>query len=133
MKRFKFYTTVGIIETDEYSDRFKYDRFKYVWHREDGPAFIRYNVDGSIHSEAWYINGVLHREDSPAIIEYYNDGSIFCELWYWCGMEHRHDYTLPTSRCHDGKQYYYWYGVHCSPKDLLDKDFRDRIALRVLG
>ena len=127
MKDFKLYTTVGIIETDDY-----WDNDKYVLHREDGPAFIEYYYSGSIFWEEWYINGVKHREDGPAFIEYNNDGSIFCEIWYWCGMQHRHDYTLPAV-IYDGEYVYWWYGVECTQKQLLDRKFRDRIALQVLG
>jgi len=103
-----------------------------VWHREDGPASIDYNEDGSIQYEGWYINGVRHREDGPAYIDYYNDGSICLEEWYWCGMYHRHDYTLPTYNG-DGTCSYYWYGVKCTQKQLLNKKFRDRIQLEQLG
>jgi hypothetical protein len=45
------------------------------YHREDGPARIRYNGDGSIDLEEFYINGKLHREDGPAIIWYSKNGS----------------------------------------------------------
>jgi len=128
MKRFKLYTTDGIIETDDYEDK-----TKYVLHREDGPASIDYNEDGSIQYEGWYINGVKHREDGPAVIHYNDDGSIQYEGRYWCGMRHRHDYTLPTVTFGDGPQYYYWYGVGCKPEELLDKVFRDRIQLEQLG
>jgi len=155
MKEFKLYTTVGIIETDDYRNN-----SKYVLHREDGPAYIRYNTDGSICYEYWYINGVRHREDGPAVItyradgriwyeewyingvrhredgpayiSYYNNGSIYCEGWYWCGMYHRHDYTLPASTS-NSRRYYFWYGMRCEPEQLLDKDFRDRIQLEMLG
>ena len=127
MKQFKFYTTVGIIETDYYTDK-----NKYLLHREDGPAIINYNGDGSIAYEYWYINGVQHREDGPASIRYYEDGSIHYEAWRWCGMLHRHDYTLPVYRW-GGSTCYYWYGVKCTQKQLLNKKFRDRIQLEVLG
>jgi len=128
MKPYKFYTTVGIIETDDNNDK-----YKYVLHREDGPAIIRYNEDGSIYYEFWYINGVRHREDGPTYIGYRADGSIAYEEWYWCGLQHRHDYTKAASICADGTCYYYWYGVYCKPKELLDKKFRDRIQLERLG
>jgi hypothetical protein len=128
MKEYKLYTTIGIIETDYYTDI-----SKYVLYREDGPAFIDYNEDGSIRYEVWYINRVLHREDGPASIEYRADGSIHYEAWRWCGMLHRHDYTKAASIYADGSCYYFWYGVECKPKQLLNKKFRDRIQLERLG
>ena len=158
MKQFKYkvYTTVGIIETDDWNDI-----SKYVLHREDGPAVITYRADGSIWGEEWYINGVRHREDGPALIWYYNDGSIWqeewringvvhredgpafiryhndrsiwYEAWWWCGMYHRHDYTKAARIYADGRCDYYWYGVCCARKQLLDKNFRDRIQLEGLG
>jgi len=129
MKNFKLYTTVGIIELDFYIDL-----GQYVLHREDGPAYIRYYRDGNIQYEKWYINGVLHREDGPAIIDYYKNGSIKFEQWYWCGLQHRHDYTKAAASIYaNGSCYYWWYGVECTQKQLLNKKFRDRIQLERLG
>jgi len=155
MTRYKLYTTDRIIETNNYGDNYKYvlhredgpafidyntDRsiaYEYwyingVKHREDGPAVIHYNDDGSIQYEVWYINGVKHREDGPAYIDYYKDGSIYLEEWYWCGLRHRHDYTKAACIYADNTCLYYWYGVCCKPEELLDKDFRDRIQLERL-
>lgn len=53
-----------------------------LFHREDGPAQIWYNPDGSIHWEEFYINGDLHRESGPAYIQYNPDGSIEIEYFY---------------------------------------------------
>jgi hypothetical protein len=55
------------------------------FHREDGPAYICYNPDGSIHWEAFYVSGDLHREDGPASIYYYPDGSIKWEYFHIAG------------------------------------------------
>lgn len=52
------------------------------WHREDGPAFIRYNKNGSIRYEEYWINSKLHREDGPANIRYNPDGSIEYNYYY---------------------------------------------------
>ena len=123
------YTKIGIIKLGDWDD---IDIWKGFLYREGGPAIIRYNEDGSIKCESWYINGVKHREDGPAIISYKTDGSIRHEEWYWCGLRHRHDYTKAAST-YNSSRYYYWYGVKCKPKELLDKDFRDRIQLERLG
>ena len=156
MRQYRVSTTVGIIETDDWNDISKYvlhreDGPAVIWysvsggslqelwyingvhHREDGPALIWYYNDGSIWQEEWYINGVVHREDSPAFITYDTDGSIKLEAWYWCGMVHRLDYTKPAIKTTAGEMLYYWYGVKCKPKQLLNKAFRDRIQLEVLG
>ena len=125
MKRYKFYTTVGIIETNNFADK-----HKYILHREDGPAFIEYRHDGRIDMEEWYINNNRHREDGPAFIGCREDGSVWCAYWYWHGMLHREDYTKPANTYSNR---YYWYGVECEPDELLDKNFRDRIMLKVLG
>lgn len=36
------------------------------YHREDGPAHIKYSKDGLIIFEAYWVNNKLHREDGPA-------------------------------------------------------------------
>jgi hypothetical protein len=66
--------------------------FRRVWrtedgksHREDGPAIIWYNSDGSIFEEGFYLNDVSHRESGPAIISYHPDGSILEEDFYLNG------------------------------------------------
>lgn len=53
-----------------------------VDHREDGPAKIWYNEDGSIELEEWYINGECHRESGPAVTTYDNCGNIIEESFY---------------------------------------------------
>jgi antitoxin component YwqK of YwqJK toxin-antitoxin module len=52
------------------------------WHREDGPATIRYYKNGNIEFKAYHINGKLHREDGPALISYYENGNIESEQYY---------------------------------------------------
>lgn len=46
------------------------------YHREDGPADIRYREDGSVEEETYLKHGLIHREDGPAWITYNADGSI---------------------------------------------------------
>ena len=41
------------------------------FHREDGPAVIRYYEDGKIKEETYYINDQWHRKNGPAYIYYY--------------------------------------------------------------
>ncbi len=38
------------------------------YHRDDGPAFIKYDLEGNITYQSWYFYGHLHREDGPALI-----------------------------------------------------------------
>ena len=56
-----------------------------LFHREDGPAQICYNPDGSIEWEEFYIDGDLHRESGPALIYYNLHGSIEIESFYVAG------------------------------------------------
>lgn len=51
-------------------------------HREDGPAEICYNANGSIRHQAFYLNGGISRKDGPAYIYHKLDGSIFHETFY---------------------------------------------------
>ena len=46
------------------------------FHRDSGPAYICYYLNGTIMFELFYVSGVLHREDGPAQISYYPDCSI---------------------------------------------------------
>jgi len=54
-------------------------------HREDGPAIIAYNKDGSINYEYYLINHKQHREDGPSYIGYTYDGSIYYEEHFLYG------------------------------------------------
>lgn len=56
------------------------------FHREGGPAYISYSMQGHIATQAWYHNGQLHREDGPAYIDAAN-----YEQWYQYGRLHRLD------------------------------------------
>jgi|15BtaG_2_1085339.scaffolds.fasta_scaffold28176_1 hypothetical protein len=47
-----------------------------VLHREDEPAYMSFNRDGSKYYEEYYKNGSAHREDGPACIMYHEDGTI---------------------------------------------------------
>jgi hypothetical protein len=57
-------------------------------HREDGPAHICYNPNGSINSQSFYINGHFHREDGPANILYDSYGNICYEGFFRYGRHH---------------------------------------------
>jgi antitoxin component YwqK of YwqJK toxin-antitoxin module len=61
------------------------------YHREDGPAYIRYYENGNIEFETWYRGGNHHRLDGPALMEYYEDGSLKEESWYKHDKPHRED------------------------------------------
>jgi hypothetical protein len=56
-------------------------------HREDGPANIFYNYDGSIYSYEYHNNGKLHRKDGPACSYADTDGNIYREEYYIDGKE----------------------------------------------
>ena len=55
------------------SKSYPYCSFKghsFSWHREDGPAYIRYNGNGDIMYEVFWFEGHCHRVDGPAYIRY---------------------------------------------------------------
>jgi antitoxin component YwqK of YwqJK toxin-antitoxin module len=58
-----------------------------LYHREDGPAYTRYDEDGTIDFEKYFIKGKLHREDGPAHIKYDQDGSMTYQAYYTNGWE----------------------------------------------
>ena len=60
-------------------------------HREDGPAYICYNPNGSINSQSFSMNGQFHREDGPANIQYDSYGNIYYEGFFQYGRCHRKD------------------------------------------
>lgn len=55
---------------------------KSRYHRLDGPAIIRYYLDGQIRVEIWAQNNMRHRLEDPAIIHYTNQGAIE-ERQFW--------------------------------------------------
>jgi hypothetical protein len=62
-----------------------------LMHREDGPASICYNEDGSLKWESFYFHSRMHRELGPANILYYPDGSIEVAQYWLFGSLHRGD------------------------------------------
>ena len=56
------------------------------YHREDGPAYISYYINGNVRQKIYYINGKRHREDGPAYIYYYKNVNI-CREEYWLNGE----------------------------------------------
>ena len=58
---------------------------------KEGPAYIyRNNEDGRVAWERFYWNGRLHREDGPAKVEYNIDGTVMLdEMYYRHGLLHR--------------------------------------------
>jgi len=78
MKRYKVYTIEkGLIETDNYSASRGLN-----WHKEDGPAYIRYYDNGNTECEIYYITDKKHRLDGPAVIEYNENGNILLQQYY---------------------------------------------------
>lgn len=59
-----------------------YQKDTYLYHREDGPAYQTFNLNGHLTFEEYYVNGVRHREDGPTWIFYGPYGEIFQqEFW----------------------------------------------------
>jgi hypothetical protein len=59
-------------------------------HRENGPARIEQQPDGSHYGEYWYRDGQQHCSDGPAVVEREADGSVAEEYWV-NGKLHRDD------------------------------------------
>jgi len=76
MSKFKLYTNFGVYNLDSIPPL-----INTVVHRLDGPAIIRYDCDGCIDYEAYYVNNQLHRVDGPARI-WYNKNKIIEVIYY---------------------------------------------------
>ena len=76
--------------------------------RQDGPAWIWRNADGVATEEFYYRNGKVHREEGPAHVVRNPDGSTF-EAYYRNGGLHREDGPAIVRRKADGSaaQEYY--------------------------
>lgn len=46
------------------------------YHRENGPAYESFYVNGNCECKSYYINGKFHRTDGPAYQAFYEDESI---------------------------------------------------------
>jgi len=62
--------------------KYEYHYLNAKLHREDGPAYIRYDKNGNILCESYYIKGRYHKEDGPAIISWDKDGNILYKEYY---------------------------------------------------
>jgi len=60
-------------------------------HREDGPAVVWYNEDGSIDEERYYLDDKLHREGGAAAITYFENGNVSEEIYCINNENHRED------------------------------------------
>ena len=83
----------------------------------DGPALRIRSLDGSIVIEECYRNGKLHREDGPAIVRHDADGS-YAE-YHRDGKLHREDGPAVISRSADGvrQEDYFRNGVPARPSE----------------
>jgi len=64
------------------------------YHREDGPACIRWYRNGQKESEEYCVNDKSHREDGPARIAWTLTGQIMNELYYIDGHQKSIGYFL---------------------------------------
>ncbi|WP_392399405.1 hypothetical protein [Actinotignum urinale] len=81
-------------------------------HREDGPATISYNPDGTVMCEAYYQHGQLHRDNGPATISYRDDGTVYQEDYCQNGKLHRENGPARIFYNQDGTTRHkeYWQG-----------------------
>jgi antitoxin component YwqK of YwqJK toxin-antitoxin module len=85
MSKFKLYTNFGVYNLDSIPPL-----INTVVHRLDGAAIIRYDCNGCIDYEAYYVNNKLHRVDGPARI-WYNKNKIIEVIYYQNHECHRLD------------------------------------------
>ena len=64
--------------------------FKYgKLHNEEGPAYYRWESDGTLITKGYCIDGKLHREDGPARYICYNYGSdVIIKTWFYHGEQY---------------------------------------------
>ena len=61
-----------------------------ILHRNDGPAYIEYDLKGDFIKRVWYQNGQIYRDnDEPAWIETNKKTGEFIKKWYQNGKIHR--------------------------------------------
>jgi hypothetical protein len=94
-----------IIDPDGTRHEWWYERGRH--HRDGGPAVTKTRPDGG-HSETYYVGGELHREDGPAMTVVDADGRI-AEEYYERGRQHREGAPAVIITYPDGKHTHYWY------------------------
>jgi hypothetical protein len=60
-------------------------------HREDGPAWRKWDAEGRLVEEMWCVRGQRHREDGPAWQRWTAEGQLVEEDWRVNGCQHRED------------------------------------------
>jgi len=58
-------------------------------HRDNGPAYQRWNNTGVLIQEAWWRYDAYHRDDGPAYQQWNSNGILVWESWYQNGLLHR--------------------------------------------
>lgn len=90
-------------------------------HREDGPAAVYWNENGTLTSREWRQNGQLHREGGPAQITTYPDGAPKAEMWLNNGQLHREDGPALIRYSPDGTVTSSQFYTHGTQVDSLDQ------------
>ena len=73
-----------------------------LWHREEGPAVIDWQPDGTKSAESWHLKGELHRLGGPAITSWWENSRPRVEIWFKHGTRHRADGPSYQSWDQDG-------------------------------
>ena len=128
MSKYIIYTKEkGKIETDNWCNI-----GGLTYHREDGPAYQRFNSNGQLDFIEYYINGKRHRLDGPAYKEFHDNGQLFHEEYYINGKLHRLDGPA-LQRFYDNGQLnaetYYINGKYYSKADYEVEIFKMKLAL----
>lgn len=119
------YNRCGTIYSEEYLKDNKR-------HREDGPAYTGYYLNGQIRYEEYRIEGHVHRENGPASIMYYDDGKYFSKEYRIDSNLHRLDGPACIFYHLNGAvevEIYYIKGTQYFPSSL--EDFKKLVKLMV--
>ena len=82
----EYVTSIVYIDKEKSLDEIHNNIGAYHIHRDNGPAFICFNINGSISQEAFMQNNEYHRIGGPARI-IYSEGSIIETEYYIFGKK----------------------------------------------
>ncbi|OQX78904.1 MAG: hypothetical protein B6D56_08100 [Candidatus Omnitrophica bacterium 4484_70.1] len=115
-----------------------------AYHRDKGPAIVKFDEKGKAIYLAWYKNGVLHSEgDKPAIVEISRIPQCFKATFFWYRNNQRHREGIKPAyveikECKEEKKVikrYFKYGVEFKKEfleRLLESPLKKETAERIL-
>ena len=90
-------------------------------HQTKGPAYRKWNADGTLVQEEWFLYGKHQRTNGPAYSEWYPDGMLKIERWY---VDHDCRRTCLWTRYPDGNlKTEQWFFGECTNELFLNALF----------